>query len=91
MSPLKKTSLLRSILVTRKIIKKYTIISGAVKTGKCLFSSLIFFIYVKGGNSLTEPICENDTDENYWFTPMYFSEVWQTRMALKKMKTLFEE
>lgn len=40
---------------------------------------------------MTEPICENDTDENYWFTPMYFSEVWQTRMALKKMKTLFEE
>lgn len=47
--------------------------------------------YVKVGNSLTEPICEKDTDENYWFTPMYFSEVWQTRMALKKMKTLFEE
>lgn len=47
--------------------------------------------YVKVGNSLTEPICENDTDENYWFTPMYFSEIWQTCMALKKMKTLFEE
>lgn len=47
--------------------------------------------YVKVGNSLTEPICENDTDENYWYTPMYFSEIWQTRMALKKMKTLFEE
>lgn len=47
--------------------------------------------YVKVGNSFTEPICENDTDENYWFTPMYFSEVWQTRMTLKKMKTLFEE
>lgn len=47
--------------------------------------------YVKVGNSLSEPICENDTDENYWFTPMYFSEVWQTRMALEKMRTLFEE
>lgn len=47
--------------------------------------------YVKVGNSLTEPICETDTEEKYWFTPMYFSDVWQTRMALKRMKTLFEE
>lgn len=46
---------------------------------------------VKVGNSLTEPIVTNDNTENYWFTPMYFSDVWQTRMALKRMKTLFEE
>lgn len=35
--------------------------------------------YVKIGNSLTEPICDGDSLENYWFTPMYFSEVWTFR------------
>lgn len=35
--------------------------------------------YVKVGNSLTEPITDNDDKENYWFTPMYFSNVWVLR------------
>lgn len=35
--------------------------------------------YIKIGNSLTEPMCSNDTIENYWFTPIYFSEVWVMR------------
>ena len=35
--------------------------------------------YVKVGNSLTEPITDNDNKENYWFTPMYFSNVWVLR------------
>lgn len=35
--------------------------------------------YVKVGNSLTDPIMNNDTRENYWFTPMYFSNVWILR------------
>lgn len=35
--------------------------------------------YVKVGNSLTEPMRSSDTLENYWFTPMYFSDVWKMR------------
>lgn len=47
--------------------------------------------YVKVGNSLTEPITGDDNIEDYWFTPMYFSDVWHTRRLLEKMKKLFEE
>lgn len=43
--------------------------------------------YIKVGNTLTEPMCSNDTLENYWFTPMYFSSVWSVR-RLFKGKTL---
>lgn len=35
--------------------------------------------YVKIGNALTDPITENDSKENYWFTPMYFFPVWSMR------------
>ncbi len=35
--------------------------------------------YVKVGDSLTEPITDGDNRENYWFTPMYFSNVWVLR------------
>lgn len=35
--------------------------------------------YVKVGNSLTDPITENDSKENYWFTPMYFFPTWSMR------------
>lgn len=35
--------------------------------------------YVKIGNSLTEPITDKDSNENYWFTPMFFSPVWTMR------------
>lgn len=35
--------------------------------------------YVKIGNSLTEPITDKDSNENYWFTPMFFSSVWTMR------------
>ncbi len=34
--------------------------------------------YVKIGNSLTEPVADNNK-ENCWFTPMYFSNVWILR------------
>ena len=34
---------------------------------------------VKIGNSLTEPITDKDSNENYWYTPMYFSQVWSMR------------
>lgn len=35
--------------------------------------------YIKIGNALTEPMSPNDSLENYWFTPMYFSKVWTMR------------
>jgi len=47
--------------------------------------------YVKVGNSLSEPMCSTDTTENYWFTPMYFSDVWHTRRLVKKMSSLIKD
>lgn len=38
--------------------------------------------YVKVGNSLSDPIIENDSKENYWFTPMYFFPIWSMRRLL---------
>lgn len=35
--------------------------------------------YIKVGNSLTEPMSTDDNGENYWFTVMYFSDVWAMR------------
>jgi len=35
--------------------------------------------YFKVGNALTEPMMDNDSLENYWFTPMYFFPVWHYR------------
>ena len=35
--------------------------------------------YIKVGNSLTEPMSTDDNGENYWFTMMYFSDVWTMR------------
>lgn len=40
--------------------------------------------YFKLGNSLTEPMTDGDSLENYWFTPMYFSDVWETRRRVQK-------
>lgn len=39
--------------------------------------------YVKIGNSLTEPITTGDSKENYWFTPMYFSQTWVMRRIFR--------
>lgn len=41
--------------------------------------------YVKIGNSLTEPMTENDSKENYWYTPMYFSQVWTIRRFFRSL------
>lgn len=35
--------------------------------------------YIKIGDSLAEPMCSGDKLDNYWFTPMYFSDVWHNR------------
>lgn len=41
--------------------------------------------YVKVGNALSEPMSPDDTIENYWFTPMYFSDVWVYRRVFRKI------
>ena len=46
--------------------------------------------YIKVGNSLTEPMTDSDTLENYWFTPMYFSDVWAMRRIIHGMDKLFQ-
>ena len=45
--------------------------------------------YIKVGDSLTAPMNTGDTDENYWFTPMYFSDVWAMRRLVHGLDALF--
>lgn len=47
--------------------------------------------FVKVGNSLTDPIRNGDSMENYWFTPMYFSEVWHTRRVINQIMDILRE
>lgn len=44
--------------------------------------------YIKVRDSLTDPITAEDTSENYWFTPMYFSDIWHTRRMIDAFKEL---
>ena len=46
--------------------------------------------YFKHGNSLTEPMTDGDSLENYWFTPMYYSDVWYMRRIVQHAKELME-
>lgn len=45
--------------------------------------------FIKIGNSITAPISTDDSSENYWYTPMYFSDVWSTRRMLRQINKLF--
>lgn len=45
--------------------------------------------FIKIGNSITDPISTDDSSENYWYTPMYFSDVWSTRRMLRQINKLF--
>ena len=47
--------------------------------------------FVKVGNSLTDSIRNGDSLENYWFTPMYFSDVWHTRRVINQMMNILRE
>ena len=47
--------------------------------------------YIKVGNALTEPMTTADSLENYWFTPMYFSDVWAMRRAVQQMDRLLQK
>lgn len=44
--------------------------------------------YIKVGDTLTEPISDEDSLENYWFTPGYFTDVWVTRRTIRHGKPL---
>lgn len=46
--------------------------------------------YVKVGNALTNPLSSNDPVDNYWFTPMYFSDIWYMRRTFQKFDNLFK-
>lgn len=47
--------------------------------------------YIKVGNTLTQPMSSSDTMENYWFTPMYFSDVWYCRRLAHGLDILMKE
>lgn len=44
--------------------------------------------YIKVGNALTDPMTENDNLDNYWFTMMYYSDVWTMRRIFHRMDDL---
>lgn len=44
--------------------------------------------YIKVGDALTEPMTEHDSTKNYWFTPMYFSDIWSMRRLMHQTDRL---
>lgn len=46
--------------------------------------------YFKVGNSITEPMSNDDNLDNYWFTPMYYSTVWYYRRVFRLLDKLFQ-
>lgn len=47
--------------------------------------------YIKIGNTLTDPMHDGDSKENYWYTPMYFSDVWAMRRHWRAVDRLFQQ
>ena len=41
--------------------------------------------FIKIGDTLSDPMQNGDDDTNYWYTPMYFSEIWQLRRVWHSM------
>lgn len=46
--------------------------------------------YIKVGDAIANPMSMCDNFEDYWFTPMYFSDIWVMRRALHKMDSLIQ-
>lgn len=46
--------------------------------------------YIKVGNTFTEPIADGDSTKNYWFTMMYFSDIWQTRRMIHRVNDILK-
>ena len=45
---------------------------------------------VQKGNTITNPMSPSDTTENYWFTPMYFNDVWYYRRLAHRLDILMK-
>lgn len=41
--------------------------------------------YIKVGDVFTQPMSTDDNGENYWFTMMYFSDVWAMRRVFHSL------
>lgn len=44
--------------------------------------------YVVIGNSLTEPLTEDECHRNVWYTPLYFSKDWHWRRVIKSLESI---
>lgn len=47
--------------------------------------------YFKVGSALTDPMTDDDSLDNYWFTPMYFFPTWTLRRIWRNVDRLMEE
>lgn len=47
--------------------------------------------YIKVGNSITEPMRDEDSMEDYWFTPMYFSDIWKERRMIEHFRAFMRD
>ncbi len=47
--------------------------------------------YVKIGDTLRNPVASGDDDSDYWYTPMYFSDVWINRRIFMGFSKLGRE
>lgn len=46
--------------------------------------------YVKIGNTISDPMRAGDDGKQYWYTPMYFSDVWHYRRIFHSLDRLVE-
>lgn len=46
--------------------------------------------YIKVGDALIDPMTEDDNLDNYWFTMMYYSDVWTMRRIFHRMDDLMK-
>lgn len=63
--------------------------SGSEKKSKAMcyiqLSLLGVAAYIKVGDVFTQPMSTDDNGENYWFTMMYFSDVWTMRRVFHSL------
>lgn len=46
---------------------------------------------IKSNRAMTDPMHDGDDPTAYWYTPGYFSSVWQLRRIFRSMDKLFKE
>lgn len=47
--------------------------------------------YVKIGDTLRNPVASGDDDSDYWYTPMYFSDIWVLRRRFRALGRAIDE